>query len=55
MVKKCAFKISLICFFCAKDKDNRVRLSKKASGIDYCVLYITRSFMSKVELISKLI
>jgi hypothetical protein len=39
MVKKCAFKISLICFFCAKDKDNGAELLKGSSRICYCVLY----------------
>jgi hypothetical protein len=44
----CASKVALIYFFYANDKDNMVGISKGASGIDCCVLYITRSFMSKV-------
>jgi hypothetical protein len=48
-----AFKVELMCFFCAKDKDNGTRISKESLEISYCVLYLTRYFMSKVKIISK--
>jgi hypothetical protein len=49
----CAFKVALICSFCANDKDKRVVILKGALGIGYRVLYIMKSSMLKVELISK--
>jgi hypothetical protein len=49
----CAFKAVLICFFYAKYKNNRAGVSKGILKIGYCVLYITKVFISKVELIIK--
>ena len=40
--------------FYVDDKGNEIKVSKESSGIWCCNLYITESFILKVELISKL-